>query len=212
MNMSSFSFRPVAARLLLTGAMLGLGGCASMAPSSHSTAEAQAERPYHAAIDISGRLSVRYQQQGSEQALHGSFDWQQTSRATRVTLRSPLGQIVAVIAVTPEGATLTKAGEVTHRAADVDALTAQVLGWPLPVAHLQDWLQGFVRDDRGELCAVPIDGEQRVQTADGWQLHYAGWQTDAAQTHPKRIDLERHTRQAGQVALRIVLDNWQPQE
>ncbi len=208
----SFSFRTLSVRLLLTGTALGLAGCASLAPSMSPAASAMAERPYHAAIDIAGRLSVRYQQQGSEQALHGSFEWQQTDQATRVTLRSPLGQIVAVIEVGPDGATLTKTGEVTHSAADVNTLTAQVLGWPLPVAHLQDWLQGFVKDDSSQLRAVQPDGEQRLRTADGWQLQYASWQTAQPPAHPKRIDLDRDTQEAGRVAIRIVLDSWQPQK
>lgn len=200
-----------AARLVLAGAVLGLAGCASLPPATPPAASAQPERPYHAAIDMSGRLSVRYQQQGSEHALHGSFEWQQARQVTRVTLRSPLGQIVAVIEVSPQGATLTKAGEVTHSAADVDALTAQVLGWPLPVAHLQDWLQGFVRDGSGQLQSVQPEGTQRLRTVDGWQLQVAGWQINSALVHPKRIDLERDTEEAGRVALRIVLDSWQPQ-
>lgn len=212
MSFLSFSFRTLATRLLLTGTVMGLAGCASFAPSTPPAASALSERPYHAAIDMTGRLSVRYQQQGSEQALHGSFEWQQSSQSTLVTLRSPLGQIVAVIAVGPEGATLTKAGAVTHSATDVDSLTAQVLGWPLPVAHLQNWLQGFVKDDSGPLRAVQPDGHQRLRTADGWQLQYANWQLEPPLAHPKRIDLERDTQEAGRVAIRIVVDSWQPQK
>ncbi len=207
-----FSFRALAARLLLTAVTLGLTSCASLSPSTPPAASALPERPYHAAIDMTGRLSVRYQQQGSEQALHGSFEWQQADQTTRVTLRSPLGQIVAVIEVVPDGATLTKAGEVTHSAVDVDSLTAQVLGWPLPVAHLQNWLQGFVKDDSGQLRTVQPDGSQRLRTADGWQLQYANWQVEQPPAHPKRIDLERDTQEAGRVAIRIVLDSWQPQK
>jgi outer membrane lipoprotein LolB len=32
----------------------------------------------------------------------------------------------------------------------------------------------------------------------------------AAPQRPRRIDLERNTEQAGKVAIRIVIDTWQP--
>lgn len=196
-----------------------LTGCATFTlptwpDAAPAVQQAVAPRLYHDAIELGGRLSVRYQQNGTEQAIHGSFTWVQNPAHTTVTLLSPLGQTVAMIEITPTASTLTRSGQAPRMAADVDALAAEAFGWPLPVSGLRDWLQGFARAADGSRFAATPQAAQTTQltTGDGWRLHYTSWQ-DAAPSmpaHPKRIDLERNTAQAGDVALRIVIDNWQP--
>jgi outer membrane lipoprotein LolB len=183
-----------------------LAGCASLVPPPAEPIPAAA-RSFHDSITLGGRLSVRYQGVRGEEALHGSFAWTQAPAQTNVTLLSPLGQTLAVIDVTPQGATLTQSGRPTRAAADVDTLTAAELGWPLPVAGLRDWLQGFAVDDAGRrFVATPQKSE--VTTRDGWRIRYANWQSGAS-IYPKRIDLARATAQAGDVSIRIVIDSWQ---
>lgn len=189
-----------------------LAACASIAPPAtqqESTRQTAPARSFHEAIDLSGRLSVRYQRNNKEETLHGSFVWNQSAAQTTVTLLSPLGQTLAVITVTAAGATLAQAGQPVRDAADVNTLTAQTLGWPLPVDGLRDWLQGFATERSGKRIAAaphPVD----IVTGDGWQIRYANWLDDGTQQiHPKRIDLARSTEQAGDVSIRIVIDTWQ---
>jgi outer membrane lipoprotein LolB len=210
---------------------LALTGCASIAPppaapvqgaptpSAPESRQATPVRTYRDTIDLDGRLSVRYQRNGREEALHGSFTWAQTAHQATVTLLSPLGQTLATIEVTPGHSSLTQTGRPLRVAADVDALAADALGWPLPVAGLRGWLQGFAIDGSGHrVIATPSTTATTVATPDGWRIHYASWQNDdpaagdpaAARNHPKRIDLERSTAQAGDVSIRIVIDSWQP--
>jgi outer membrane lipoprotein LolB len=189
-------------------------GCATViAPSAPTPvpAEQAALRPYHETITIGGRLSVRYQQNARDEAVHGSFTWAQHADNAIVTLFSPLGQTIAIIEITPTLSTLTQAGQAPRSADNVDALVAGTLGWPLPVSGLRDWLQGFAMDGDGRrFVASPLPDTSNATTRDGWRLHYAAWQGDAGQNRPKRIDLERSTAQAGDVAIRIVIDAWQP--
>lgn len=201
--------RPWAHICLLT---LLLAGCASAPPmpAAPSSAAIAAQR-YHAAIELDGRLSVRYQRNGQDEAMHGSFAWSQNAARTQLTLLSPLGQTLAIIVLTPQGATLTQPGQPLRSAADADALATEALGWPLPIANLHNWLQGYALDAHGQRIAV-AGSTQRIRTPDGWQLQFPTWQNaDSAATHPKRIDLERHTLQAGTIAIRIAIDHWQPQ-
>jgi outer membrane lipoprotein LolB len=202
---------------LRVGAMLLpflLVGCATVVPptaSDPAAAERAVSRPYRDKISIGGRLSVRYQQNGSDEAIHGSFNWQQGADRTLVTLISPLGQTIAIIEITPSVSTLTQAGQPPRTASNVDDLVAGALGWPLPVSGLRNWLQGFAVDADGRrFVAAPLPNASNVTTRDGWRIHYAAWQDDAGQIRPRRIDLERSTAQAGDVAIRIVLDSWQP--
>jgi outer membrane lipoprotein LolB len=190
-----------------------LAGCAALAPPAAPpvSSAAQAPRPYFNAIEVTGRLSAQYSRGGADESLHGSFTWSQTPQRTVVTLLSPLGQTLAVIEVQPGSATLTQSGQPPRVASDADGLAQAALGWPLPVAGLRDWLQGFVTDIQGQLRAVPAESGNTVSTPDGWSITYSAWQQDAPTSifRPRRIDLARHTVEAGPVKLRIVIDNWQ---
>ena len=112
----------------------------------------------------------------------------------------------------PTGATIRQAGQTPRSATDPNALAQQALGWPLPVAGLRDWLQGFANDTSGKRVSASSDNTAVINTDDGWQLQYASWEpaVTGAGTRPKRIDLTRTTIEAGQVSIRIVIDTWQP--
>ena len=199
-----------ALRATLLALFLLVAGCAGIATAPQGPGDAGVVRNYQQAIDISGRMSVRYQQYGREEAVHGSFEWQQRPGRTQLTLSSPLGQTIAQIAILPDGATLTQSGQPPLAASDADALTAQALGWPLPVSGLRDWLQGTVTDVGGKKrVAAPRDENTDIVTADGWRIRYAAWDNTAA-PRPRRIDLSRTTEQAGEVALRLVIDTYEP--
>jgi outer membrane lipoprotein LolB len=196
---------------------LVLTGCASLAPSADTTQpppSTSAIRTYRDSIDLAGRLSVRYQQNGKEESVHGNFTWAQADDLTHIVLLSPLGQTLATIEVARGTATLTQAGQAPRVADNVDALAADALGWPLPISGLRTWLQGFAFDASGRpVTATPeTTGGAAIMTPDGWRIDYANWDAadvPQAPTRPKRIDLERTTAQAGNVSLRIVIDNWQ---
>ncbi len=178
-----------------------MAACATLKPAGATSNHAQAQAD-HSAIDLSGRLSVLYQHNGKDEALHGSFTWLQTNTDTRISLLSPLGQTIAQILVTPNSATLTQADKIAHTAADVDTLTAETLGWPLPISGLRDWMQGYATlADGTRFVANPQTNS--VTTGDGWRIRYVTWHDD---TSPKRIDLARHTDYAGEVTLRIIVD------
>jgi len=189
-----------------------LAGCASLAPPPLPGGLAPAPS-YRDTIDLSGRLTVRYQKNGRDEAIHGSFTWTQAPQRTELILLSPLGQTVARIEVTPAAAILIQANQPQQMAADVDALASQSLGWPLPVAGLRDWLQGFVATVNGQRQAVPRTPGAMVHS-DGWRIQYTDWADSGgnAAARPKRIDLERHGANGGNgadpVAIRIVIDNW----
>lgn len=194
------------------------GACASINPTvgtnTPQKTSQESARVFHDTIGMSGRISVRYQQNGKDEAVHGNFTWSQTPDLTNIVLASPLGQTLAIIDVSPTSSKLTQSGKPARVAANVDALAAEALGWPLPVSGLRTWLQGFAFDAGGKPFTATADttGAAAVTTPDGWRIDYPNWQSDEAassQDRPKRIDLERTTAQAGNVSLRIVIDTWQ---
>ncbi|MBJ7310293.1 outer membrane lipoprotein LolB [Rugamonas sp. CCM 8940] len=185
---------------LLCGALLS--SCATLAPPSGAPVAA-----YRATLELSGRLSVNYSRDGKAESLSGKFNWTQTPQRVDVSLASPLGQIIAAISVTPRQATLTQAGKAPRTADDIDSLSAQTLGWALPVSGLRDWLQGYATAaDGSRFVASPA--HDSVTTRDGWRLRYVSWQEEgAAASRPKRIDAERLAGgQVDEMAIRIVID------
>jgi outer membrane lipoprotein LolB len=190
---------------------LGSAGCANMTPgpAADTGVNAASARVYRQDVTLEGRLSLHYQQNNQNQSVYGSFVWQQTHEQIHLQLLSPLGQTIAMINIKPGLATLTQSGKPPRSADDANQLTEQTLGWPLPIAGLRDWLQGFASDAQGKpfiAQARSDDAGNTVITRDGWRIQYVNWQTIAGDSMPKRIDLERYTDQAGEVAIRIVID------
>ncbi|OEZ77792.1 outer-membrane lipoprotein LolB precursor [Janthinobacterium sp. HH104] len=197
----------------LTALCLSLSACSTLSsPFASSVAPSgQSVAPYREQVELTGRLNVVYQKDDKPESATVNFNWQQTAQRTDVTLYSPVGSTLATIAVTPQQAVLTQSGKAPRSAPDVDALSAQMLGWSLPVSGLRDWLQGHaVGADGKRFVASPANDS--VTTKDGWRLRYVSWQdasdnTPGALPQPRRIDAERNaSAQADAVSLRIVLD------
>lgn len=192
-------------RLLLSCLCAGalLSGCATTAPTSTSQASVA---PYRDSVELAGALLVNYDKGGQPETLSGKFTWSQQGDTVDVALLSPLGQTIATIRVTPESATLTQGGKSPRVAKDIDSLTAQTLGWSLPVSGLRDWLQGYATTADGKRFAAS-PASNTVTTPDGWELSFVSWQdVNAARPVPKRIDAKRAaTAASGELALRIVI-------
>ena len=189
-------------RLTLLAFAAALAGCAT-STANLSTATVG---DYRETIDLSGKLSVNYQKDGRQESITGNFNWEQRPASIDVALISPLGQTVATINVTPTSATLVQGGQEPRTADDIDSLTQQTLGWPLPVSGLRDWLQGYALDAQGQrFRASPANNS--VTTKDGWRLRFVEWQDPTApQPVPRLIQAERAASgDITDLAIRIVV-------
>jgi outer membrane lipoprotein LolB len=198
---------PITRRLSLFVLAAALAGCATTATQpTGTTTGAAAVAPYRDTIELSGRLQVTYQKDGQPGSTNGGFEWSQRPGQIDVAFLSPLKQTVATISVTPQGATLTEAGRAPRTASDIDTLSAQALGWALPVSGLRDWLQGYATGADGKrFIASPANNS--VYTRDGWRLRFVSWQAgkDGAQM-PRNIVAERAANAGSELAIQIILD------
>jgi outer membrane lipoprotein LolB len=192
-------------RQLLAAAAIAftLAGCAT-STANLSTATVGA---YRDTIDLNGSIAVSYQKSdGQPERLNGRYIWTQRPGRVDVSLVNPLGTTVAEISVTPSAATLTQANREPRTAADIDTLTRQTLGWPLPVSGLRDWLQGYAIDAQGKRIAVS-PANNNVVTRDGWRLRFADWQDKpgpGGAPLPKRIQADRSaTADSGELSISI---------
>lgn len=190
--------------LLLLIIITLLSACATNQMKSPNTTGQQA---YQEQIQYSGRISVQYQQDEQEQNLHGNFEWQQKDSTISISLTSPLGQTIANITQSPQGASITEANQETRYADNLEQLLNETVGWTLPVNELKVWLQGFQLNQAQQIQAIPHTDNQVISTQ-GWTLRYVNWQQSESLIIPKRIDLTRNTSQLGELKIRIVIDEW----
>jgi outer membrane lipoprotein LolB len=190
--------------LHLAGALTALLLAACATPPANTNATQVGA--YQDTLDLSGRLSVNYQKDEQPAVLTGKFTWTQKPGRIDVALLSPLDQTVAMITVTPQSATLVQSDKQPRVARDINTLTAETLGWPLPVDGLRDWLQGYAKSADGQHFAAS-PARNKVTTADGWNLTFVDWDESGARPQPRRIVADRKASAvSGELSIRIVVD------
>ena len=182
---------PRAAIVFALVATISLAGCAAMAPPPVAS---------DAPFDILGRVAVNFE----GRAFSSNVRWQHAAAREEVWLLTPLGQTLAHIVSDATGATLTAADQQQYRAANVESLTRQALGWELPLARLTWWVRGEAvpgsppanaeRDDRSRLTLL----EQ-----DGWRIAFVNYPPGEQRGLPRRLDLK-----SGVQEIRFLIDDW----
>ena len=170
--------------------ILFLGGCAT-SPSFPLPPQASLD-----AFALEGRFSLRYE----DKNYSGRLSWRHEGADNTVLLSSPFGQGMAEISTRLHAARLITSDGKMYEAADAETLTRQVLGYPLPLARLADWVRGRAesgnaeRDDFGRLV--------RLRHED-WAIE-CGYEGDDPQVPPVRVFAER----ADGMQLRLRIDEW----
>ncbi|MGC4395192.1 lipoprotein insertase outer membrane protein LolB [Hydrogenophaga sp. T2] len=108
----------------------------------------------------SGRLALRVDSQ-PPQAFSALFDLQGSARAGELRLASVLGQTLATVRWSPQGAELQRGTELTRRGS-LSELTAEITGAPLPIAVLFDWLDGRGTEAEGWRADLSAQAQGRL--------------------------------------------------
>lgn len=171
-------------RSWLLPVLLLLGACAQL----------ETRVPQDVRFDLSGRLAVRY---GNE-AFTGNLAWRHAGSADELLITSSLGAGVARLVREGEHIVLTTAEPREYRGTDAEALTAEVLGFRVPVAGLADWVRGRPGQtasnvEHGE------DGRLRSLEQDGWRVEYLEYQ----ERLPSRMRLSYPG-----IELRLAISEW----
>jgi outer membrane lipoprotein LolB len=152
----------------------------------------------------SGRFAVTTALGEQRESVSGRFSLEVRGPQQILELASPLGTTVARIEIEPGGARATGARMQEVRGANADALTEQLLGWPLPVSGLADWIEGRPVPQR--FARVERDGGRIVLIEqDGWVIRLSEYYESAAR--PRRLVLERPAgANTPSVILRLIVD------
>jgi outer membrane lipoprotein LolB len=150
------------------------------------------------AFSLEGRFSLR----NEDKSYSGRLSWRHDHLGDQVLLSSPLGQGMAEIVSGPDGARLTANDGRVYAAADAETLTRDVLGYPLPLAQMSDWVRGTLRD--AEETVADEFGRPLRQRVAMWRIEY-GYDNDDAGAVPNRVFAERV---GGGLDLRLRVDEW----
>jgi outer membrane lipoprotein LolB len=151
-------------------------------------------------FDLSGRVAVSF----DGRAFSSSLRWQHLAERDEIWLLTPLGQALAQIVSTAEGATVTGADRKQYQGADVEALTRRALGWELPVTRLQYWVRGEpAPGSPPQKVERDAAGRPSAFEQEGWLIALERYPADQHDGLPRRIELRR-----GGETIRLVIDAW----
>ena len=153
----------------------------------------------------SGRFAVTTALGEQRESVSGRFSLEVRGPQQILEVASPLGTTVARIEIEPGGARATGARMQEVRGANADALTEQLLGWPLPVSGLADWIEGRPVPQRS--ARIERDGDRIVLIEqDGWVIRLSEYLEGTAR--PRRLVLERPAGvDTPSVTLRLIVDD-----
>ena len=140
-----------------------------------------------------GRLAVKEGDKGS----YANFEWQDFGTLQNISVNTPLGNTVGVLCRDGEGVIAEDSSARQYRADSIEALSQNLLGFTLPMSHLNQWARG--RWAAGETHEVLADGRLRQS---GWLI---GRQVMADGVSPKILVLENE-----RLNIRLVFDQFQP--
>ena len=193
MRRPSLLSAPAWRALLALAVVLLLGACA--APSSRVDGVAPPARAALADFALEGRFALR---QG-ERSYSGRLSWRHVGDADEVLLSSPFGQGIAQLTANSAAARLSLNDGRVYSAASGEALTREVLGYPLPLTQLADWLRGR---GAGDLVVDALGRPQHLSDA-GWRIDYE-YDEERSEALPVRLIAQR----AEGVELRLRIDEW----
>ncbi|NYT86885.1 outer membrane lipoprotein LolB [Pollutimonas harenae] len=155
------------------------------------------------AFDRTGRFALNVQNFGGQRdAVQGGFAWHDDGRMLILDLANPLGSILARVEVTPGKAVMTRSNGEQERAEHPDALVELVLGSPMPVAGLRDWLRGETGLDRAEEVQKNEAGQITEFRQSGWRVQLSRYDSQG----PRLLQLNRNDSNRN-ISLRLVIDS-----
>lgn len=156
-----------------------------------------------AAFERAGRFAVNVNYFGGRhEAVQGGFAWRDTGNVLTLDLANPLGNTLARVEVEPGLATLTRSNGAREQAAHPDALVEQVLGSPIPVAGLRDWLQGRVAGPGVTGLQKNEQGQVGVFSQDGWRVQLSRYDAQG----PALLQMNRNDPDRS-ISVRLVVDD-----
>lgn len=160
------------------------------------------------AFDLSARFALRVDSGAQAGSYAGRLHWEHRQDSEHLLFSSPLGQGLAEIYSTPQGASLHLSNGETRFADDPATLIKESLGYALPVHKLVTWLSltpasathvvddSYVRQDQW--------GRPSVVLSEGWRIEYS-YPDSELNSQANKISILREQ----EMELRLRIEDWQ---
>lgn len=182
--------------LVLLWVLSVLTGCVSTRPNAPGSV---VDPTRLTAWQASGRIGIAAPGTGGS----GTFNWQQHSSASEVTVRGPLG--VGALRIRADGDTLHVDDGDGHTL-DADGargLLMDRLGIELPLQELRYWMLGLAAPGRPANVHEASEPPLRIIDQSGWRVSYDQFTALAGWLVPARLTASR-----GEVRIKLILDDW----
>lgn len=156
----------------------------------------------HAPFVMNGRIAVRH----NGERTSANVRWTHTIKDDEILLFAPLGQTVARIYQNADGVVLDASGK-HYTAHNTEALTQQVLGWPLPLNGLRYWVLALPAPDSEFALERNEHGQISQLQQTGWTIQYARYASTDKESFPLRMTLQR-----AELHIQLLVDEWEVAE
>ena len=171
-----------------------LGACTTIrAPLAAIPATAVGGELLAPYFSLVGRISVRV----SDKVDSGQIRWSRGPEEERIGIYSPLGSQVAELVSEKRARTVTlRQGGETTMAASVEALTQSLLGVPLELDRMAEWVQGFgLRENENT--------DARLANGDVWRVTAKRYKSSGNYRFASLVEATR-----SETVVRLVIDEW----
>lgn len=185
-----------------------LAACSTVPTQPPASQAARADGTF----ERSGRFALTVYDRSAERnrdSVQGGFTWLDTGAVLTLDLTNPLGSTLARVVVADNQAVLTRSNGQRTVASDPDALVAEVLGSPIPVSGMRNWLKGLRNgqasgQSTGQHTAGQASTARSAQTFDeaGWRVNMSDFDSKG----PTRLNFER-TMAGDRITVRVVTES-----
>jgi outer membrane lipoprotein LolB len=148
---------------------------------------------------LEGRLAVSDDRDGGS----GSFQWRNGAGGSRMDFHGALGRGAWRLEADERGAELVFADGTTHRAATVDALVREQLGWRVPIEALDWWVRGLAAPGAVQRKSLDLQGRMSDLQQNGWLIEYGRYGRVGDVSMPFRMTARQEDR-----TVKIAVKKW----
>ena len=179
--------------------------------------EWRSDRQYFAESKLSLHSLSKWQYRGkvglTTSKLHeqASLNWEFHDQGNAIQLFGPLGVGAVKIEFDQYGVQLIDNKGRVHRGHSAQALLTDIVGWPIPIDALSQWL--FVLPAPGSTFQYRLNESRQVASIRqlGWQIDYADYRQYADRLLPRKLTAFKQfeASEQGAVTVKLVTRSWQ---
>jgi len=202
---------------ILLFAALSLGACVTPPKPGESSSENWLTDPQFFSQQASSlsehkwRYTAKVGVTTAERRDQASLDWRYADQANSIRLFGPLGFGAVRIQYDQYGVVLSDNKGVRHQGQSVEALISRIVGWPIPVNALSEWL--FLKPSKHGAYRYQLNRSGQLVALQqlGWQINYADYREYNGQMMPRKIIARRLVDEGDPqaVGVKLITKNWQ---